>query len=122
MGITEIVVLALIAIVVIAAARVLMNGVAVILVLVAVAILLGGYSVTQFKDDAGQALKRGGQIACPDDAAVQLRAASRRHARIQQVLSGTTIGPQRREDLEVESATLKAKITRLTACVQSAQR
>ncbi len=116
MSTTEIIILVIIAVIAIAVIRQLMQGAAVVLAIVAVAILLGGYSLTQFKQDAGNALHRGKQIACPQDAAVQLRAARLRNTRIERLLAGHTIGPQRRDDLSVEAATLKAKIARLIAC------
>jgi hypothetical protein len=116
MGLTEIIVLIVIGVVVIAAARVLLQGVVVVLAIAAVAVLLGGYSFTQLREDAGKAVKRGTEITCPADAAVQLRAAQRRMALVQRALAGQAIGPQRRDDLEVESATLRAKIARLRTC------
>lgn len=117
---TEIIVLIVIAVIAFSVIKVLMQGAGVVLALVVVAILLGGYSVTQFKQDAGSVLDRSKKIACPQDAAVQLRAAKFRMARVQAALNGNAIGPQRRDDLSVESATLRAKIARLQGCVEAA--
>lgn len=115
---TEIIVLIAIGLVVIAVARVLFQGIVVVLAVAAVAILLGGYSITQLKSDAGKAVHRGAQIACPSNAAAQLFIARRRQAQIQRALNLHTVGPQRRDDLSVEAATLRAKIVRLSACVK----
>lgn len=120
MSATEIIVLVVIAVIAFSVIKALMQGAGVILALVVVAILLGGYSITQFKDDAGKVLGKTKQIACPQDAAVQLRAAKIRMARVQLALNGHAIGPQRRDDLSVESATLRTKIARLQACVEAA--
>ena len=119
MSVTEIIVLVVIAVIAFSIIKVLMQGAAVILALVLVAILLGGYSFTQFGEDAGRVLGKSRDIACPDDAPVQLRAAQARMARIQLALKSPGIGPQRRDDLSVESATLRTKIARLQACVSS---
>ena len=116
---TEIIVLIAIGLVAIAIARALFQGLVVILAVAAVAILLGGYSVTQLRSDAGKAVHRGVQIACPANAAQQLALARRRQAQIQRALDLHTVGPQRRDDLSVEAATLRAKIVRLSACVKS---
>lgn len=119
MSATEIIVLVVIAVIAFSVIKALMRGAAVVLALVAIAILLGGYSITRFKHDASGALSKGKKFACPEDTAVQVRAARLRLAAVQAALAGHAIGPQRRDDLSVESATLRTKIAGLQACIEA---
>jgi hypothetical protein len=116
---TEIIVLIAIALVAFAVAKALFNGLVVVAVVALIAIALGGYSITQMRSDAGSVLHRGVQLACPKDASAQLFVTRRRQAQIERALRLHTVGPQRRDDLSVEAATLRAKTLRLTPCIKS---